>query len=149
MWTVLAFATLGSLPARAETPDEATEAAAAEDAAAAPAAEEAATSTPQDNGLTPVRPAYTTGDTLGMTSSSGTPEYYVVQEGDTLWEISSRFLGNAYYWPKLWSINEQVTNPHWIYPGNRIRFTMGTLLEPPDVGLDGGGGDSYTVSSLN
>jgi hypothetical protein len=64
------------------------------------------------------------------------PNVYIVQTGDTLWEISERFLGNSYYWPRLWSINEQVTNPHWIYPGNQIRFRMGTLYDPPEVGID-------------
>ncbi len=66
----------------------------------------------------------------------GPPNVYVVQTGDTLWEISERFLGNSYYWPRLWSINEQVTNPHWIYPGNQIKFRMGTLTDPPDIGID-------------
>lgn len=67
----------------------------------------------------------------------GAPEYYVVQRGDTLWEISERFLGNPYYWPRLWSINQEVTNPHWIYPGNTIRFRMGTLIDPPRFELEG------------
>lgn len=83
-------------------------------------------------------------------SAGGTPEYYVVQKGDTLWEISSRFLGNSAYWPRLWSINEQVTNPHWIYPGNRIVFRMGTLLEPPGVELEGvPTRDGYSVAGLD
>ncbi len=71
----------------------------------------------------------------------GPPNVYIVQRGDTLWEISSRFLGNSYYWPRLWSINEQVTNPHWIYPGNQIKFRMGTLTDPPrvDMGYDNSG----------
>lgn len=89
------------------------------------------------------------GDALAFTGASGTPEYYVVQPGDTLWDISSKFLGNPYYWPRLWSINEQITNPHWIYPGNRVRFTLGTVLEPPEVGLETGGRDGYTVESLD
>ena len=67
----------------------------------------------------------------------GPPNVYIVQRGDTLWEISERFMGNSYYWPRLWSINEEVTNPHWIYPGNQIRFRMGTLTDPPDIGIDG------------
>jgi hypothetical protein len=58
--------------------------------------------------------------------------------GDTLWDISSKFLGNSDNWPRLWSINEQITNPHWIYPGNRIVFVPGTVLEPPSMSLEPG-----------
>jgi hypothetical protein len=64
------------------------------------------------------------------------PDYYLVQPGDTLWDISTRFLGDPYQWPALWSYNDYITNPHWIYPGNKIYFRLGTELEPPDVGLE-------------
>ena len=60
---------------------------------------------------------------------------YVIQEGDTLWDISTRFLGDPYQWPELWSVNEYITNPHWIYPGNRIYFSLGDSLNPPSAGL--------------
>ena len=70
------------------------------------------------------------------TTQGGTPEYYVVAPGDTLWEIAQAFLGNPYYWPRLWSINDYITNPHWIYPGNRIVFRMGSLIEPPSIELE-------------
>ncbi len=65
--------------------------------------------------------------------SSSTPDYYVVQAGDTLWDISTRFLGDPYQWPQLWSYNEYITNPHWIYPGNRIYFRLGDSLSPPSA----------------
>jgi len=71
-------------------------------------------------------------------ATMGAPNVYVVQPGDTLWEISSRFLGNPYYWPRLWSINEYITNPHWIYPGNRIVFRMGTLIDGPQIDIGDG-----------
>jgi hypothetical protein len=48
------------------------------------------------------------------------PEQYIVTKGDTLWSICERFFGNPYYWPKLWSYNELITNPHWIYPGDLL-----------------------------
>jgi hypothetical protein len=78
---------------------------------------------------------------------AGPPDYYAIQQGDTLWEISSTFMGNPYYWPQLWSINEQVTNPHWIYPGNRIVFRPGTVLSPPELTLQtqSSGRDGYVV----
>ncbi len=50
------------------------------------------------------------------------PDTYTVKPGDTLWDLSGRFLNNPWYWPKVWSYNPEITNPHWIYPGNVIRF---------------------------
>jgi hypothetical protein len=50
------------------------------------------------------------------------PEIHTAKRGDTLWGISSRYFGNAYNWPRLWSLNRQVQNPHWIYPGDHIRL---------------------------
>ncbi|MEZ4265053.1 MAG: LysM peptidoglycan-binding domain-containing protein [Myxococcota bacterium] len=47
---------------------------------------------------------------------------YVVQDGDTLWDLSEVFLGLPWNWPSLWSYNPQVTNPHWIYPGDALQI---------------------------
>jgi len=45
-------------------------------------------------------------------------ELYKVKKGDTLWDICDQYYHNPSLWPKLWQINPQLTNPHWIYPGD-------------------------------
>ena len=52
---------------------------------------------------------------------------YTIKKGDTLWDISSKFLKDPFLWPKLWERNPYITNPHWIYPGNPIRLSA---IEP-------------------
>jgi hypothetical protein len=48
------------------------------------------------------------------------PEFHVVQPGDTLWDISEAFLKSPWLWPEIWHVNEQVDNPHLIFPGDII-----------------------------
>jgi LysM repeat protein len=50
------------------------------------------------------------------------PAIYVIKQGDTLWGLSERFIKDPYYWPDMWSKNGQVTNPHFIYPGQKLRI---------------------------
>lgn len=63
------------------------------------------------------------------------PTVYVIKKGDTLWGLSQRFLNDPKYWPDLWSKNQQVTNPHLIFPGQTVRFVDGRLeIVPADDG---------------
>lgn len=59
------------------------------------------------------------------------PKTYVIKKGDTLWGISQRFLKDTGYWPNLWSHNQQITNPHFIYPGQELLIYDGRISLVP------------------
>lgn len=48
------------------------------------------------------------------------PDKYQVKDGDTLWEIASMFLTDAWMWPEIWQVNPDIENPHLIFPGDEI-----------------------------
>lgn len=68
---------------------------------------------------------------LGQIELDRKNEIHSVEPGDTLWDICGKYLSSAWYWPKVWSYNPQLTNPHWIYPGNEIRLSPGENLPAP------------------
>ena len=45
---------------------------------------------------------------------------HTVARGDTLWDLSAKYLGSAWLWPELWERNRFLTNPHYIYPGIQV-----------------------------
>lgn len=52
------------------------------------------------------------------------PDQYTVVQGDTLWDISGKFLNHPTQWPQLWSYNSQIKNPNLIYPGDTVYFSI-------------------------
>jgi hypothetical protein len=62
---------------------------------------------------------------LTKRSSSNVPGVHQVHQGDTLWGLCNGYFQNPWLWPKIWSYNPQIQNPHWIYPGDQVRLRPG------------------------
>jgi hypothetical protein len=58
-------------------------------------------------------------------NNGAVPETHTVRSGDTLWDLSSYYFSDAWSWPKVWGLNPEISNPHWIYPGNIVRLREG------------------------
>jgi LysM repeat protein len=54
---------------------------------------------------------------------------YKVEPGDTLWGLAEKFYGDPWTWPQIWEMNPQVTDPHWLHPGQilKIRTEKGAV----------------------
>ncbi|HYU70803.1 MAG TPA: LysM domain-containing protein [Burkholderiales bacterium] len=68
------------------------------------------------------------------------PDRYVVQRGDTLWSIATKFLNDQWRWPEIWRMNqEQIRNPHNISPGDVL--VLDRSVSPPQLRIaDSGAG---------
>ena len=67
----------------------------------------------------------------------GHPDTYTVQKGDTLWDISAKFLDKPWLWPEIWQANPQVKNPHRIYPGDQLSLHYVNGQPRVDVAAEG------------
>ncbi|HET6284145.1 MAG TPA: LysM peptidoglycan-binding domain-containing protein, partial [Polyangia bacterium] len=69
------------------------------------------------------------------------PDTYVVKKGDTLWDICESYFHDPWRWPKVWALNPEISNPHWIFPGQAVKLG-GTTRSTPGAATDtvAGGG---------
>lgn len=70
------------------------------------------------------------GRNMSVPLAPDAPSTYVVVKGDTLWDISARFLSQPWYWPEIWYVNPEIRNPHLIYPGDTLRLVYGADGRP-------------------
>ncbi len=62
---------------------------------------------------------------------------YTIQKGDNLWDISRMLFGESNYWPKLWSVNADLSNPHRVSVGHELRVVMGSEGQVPTAVING------------
>jgi len=92
-------------------------------------------------------PSYATiADSVNL--KEGHPDRHTVVKGDTLWDISAKFLQDPWLWPEIWEVNPELENPHLIYPGDVIFLSY--IDGKPVLKLDRGtsertAGDSNTT----
>lgn len=72
------------------------------------------------------------------TVKADAPNRYIVKKGDTLWDISGRYLDSPWRWKEIWATNKQIKNPNLIYPNDILILCViqGKTL----IGVDTGEG---------
>ena len=60
-------------------------------------------------------------------------QLHIIVEGDTLWDLSGRYLDNPFLWPQLWDANRYIENPHLIYPGDPLVIPEVEMVRPEGV----------------
>ncbi len=72
------------------------------------------------------------------TIKADAPNRYIVKKGDTLWDISGRYLDSPWRWKEIWATNKQIKNPNLIYPDDILILCIiqGKTL----IGVDTGEG---------
>lgn len=82
----------------------------------------------------------------GEVNAGPTPELHVVRKGDTLWDICWYYFNDPWQWPKVWSYNPQISNPHWIYPGDLVRLLPRGVFAQQEEPAGQGSGAAMAVA---
>ena len=61
------------------------------------------------------------------------PDAYIIQKGDTLWDLAGKWFGDPFLWPQVWDENRYILDSHWIYPGDPL-VVPGQPTVIPDEG---------------
>lgn len=80
-----------------------------------------------------------------VTVRSDAPQRYTVVEGDTLWDISARFLEQPWMWPEVWQMNPGIENPDLIHPGDLVELAY--VDGAPVLRVAGNSGSADTASA--
>ena len=57
---------------------------------------------------------------------------YIIQRGDTFWDLAGKWLGDPHLWPQVWDQNRYVLDSHWIYPGDPLNVPARPNVVPPE-----------------
>jgi hypothetical protein len=61
--------------------------------------------------------------------------WHVIRPGDTLEGLSVQFLGDSRAWQRLHELNPRILDPHWIFPGRRVRVPIARPSVKPNAQL--------------
>lgn len=64
---------------------------------------------------------------MAVTLKNDAPQHYIVQPGDSLWNLAKKYTDDPWAWRQLWKQNPQVNNPNRIYPGDELTIVEGKI----------------------
>ena len=84
------------------------------------------------------------------TIKADAPNRYTVKKGDTLWDISGRYLDSPWRWKEIWATNKQIKNPNLIYPNDILILCViqGKTLIGVDTGEGCAGVEKQLTSNV-
>jgi hypothetical protein len=59
------------------------------------------------------------------------PDAYIIEKGDTLWDLAQKWFNDPFLWPQIWDENRYILDSHWIYPGDPLVVPGRPMVVPP------------------